>query len=376
MLFKNTLKGEGEDKTEEYNGFLDFLVGKTKNTFNKVVDSINENILDPLKEKLGIGEDFKDRTKDSLKNLGTNIMGKIIEANREVYKPAADYLNDKFGISKKVGATKDELYKASPNYKRVYKSGSSSLSKNELRQKFEDKKAKKEKIDTFNENAKSVGGLSYNRINQLNMEGLAGNKSTLIRQADKLGLPVMDLMKTQAVLLGYEKPFKGGEQKAYYTEEELNKVKQLCTDKDGNFDNGKFLIMVSKRYIRNYASTHAKGTIGSIPFAGKTMLSKGEMLFNSKGAYVVDKTDAYNLKEPTHILSSYDSHPILKSMGMNPGVRRTPDQDLKNENRLKNKLFGNGMIANHSGGSTVTTNSGINMDEVKQNLKTYSSYDI
>ena len=100
------------------------------------------------------------------------------------------------------------------------------------------------------------------------------------------------------------------------------------------------------------------------------MLSKGEMLFNSKGAYVVDKTDAYNLKEPTHILSSYDSHPILKSMGMNPGVRRTPDQDLKNENRLKNKLFGNGMIANHSGGSTVTTNSGINMDEVKQNLKT------
>ena len=372
MLFKNTLKGEGEDKTEEYNGFLDFLVGKTKNTFNKVVDSINENILDPLKEKLGIGEDFKDRTKDSLKNLGTNIMGKIIEANREVYKPAADYLNDKFGISKKVGATKDELYKASPNYKRVYKSGSSSLSKNELRQKFEDKKAKKEKIDTFNENAKSVGGLSYNRINQLNMEGLAGNKSTLIRQADKLGLPVMDLMKTQAVLLGYEKPFKGGEQKAYYTEEELNKVKQLCTDKDGNFDNGKFLIMVSKRYIRNYASTHAKGTIGSIPFAGKTMLSKGEMLFNSKGAYVVDKTDAYNLKEPTHILSSYDSHPILKSMGMNPGVRRTPDQDLKNENRLKNKLFGNGMIANHSGGSTVTTNSGINMDEVKQNLKTYA----
>lgn len=380
MMFKNALKEDGEEP-EEYEGFMDMLQKKTSKMFNNLGDSLQEKFINPLKEKLGIGDDFGEKTKDSLKKLGTNIMGKVIEANKEVYKPGIDYLNQQFGLDQKVNKVKTEIYKASPDYKMTFKSGSRSLSKNELRQKFVDKKEKQAKIDEYNIDAKLDGRLSYGAIKYNSVKAVSNRKSSgaIIQQAERMGLPIGNEQDLIAVLLG-EKEFIGPDytrtKKAFFKPEELDKVRESCFTKDGKFDELAFFNAVSKRFLRDYNANHAKGTIASIPFKGATMLSKGEMLFNSKGVGVVDKTDAYNLTEPTHILSSYDSNPLLKSMGINPGARRTPEQDLRSENSLKDKLFGKGAsIANHADGSTVRVNgngSGIDYDLIKENLKQYA----
>ena len=380
MMFKNALKEDGEEP-EEYEGFMDMLQKKTSKLFNNLGDSLQEKFINPLKEKLGIGDDFGEKTKDSLKKLGTNIMGKVIEANKEVYKPGIDYLNQQFGLDQKVNKVKTEIYKASPDYKMTFKSGSRSLSQNELRQKFVDKKEKQAKIDEYNIDAKLDGRLSYGVIKYNSIKAASNRKSSgaIIQQAERMGLPIGNEQDLIAVLLG-EKEFIGPDytrtKKAFFKPEELDKVRESCFTKDGKFDELAFFNAVSKRFLRDYNANHAKGTIASIPFKGATMLSKGEMLFNSKGVGVVDKTDAYNLTEPTHILSSYDSNPLLKSMGINPGARRTPEQDLRSENSLKDKLFGKGAgIANHADGSTVRVNgngSGIDYDLIKENLKQYA----
>ena len=114
-------------------------------------------------------------------------------------------------------------------------------------------------------------------------------------------------------------------------------------------------------YINNNSS-NAYGTIGS-PFMGNTMLSKGELLFNSDGVGVVGKTDAYHIDKPTHILNSYDSNPILKSMGINMGPRRTPSQDLKEENAVKSKLY------NHADGTAKI----IKFKNAEEYVKKYSA---
>ena len=134
--------------------------------------------------------------------------------------------------------------------------------------------------------------------------------------------------------------------------------------------------------LKDWAKDNLKGnnaygtTPTGKPFSGVSMLSKGELLFNSKGTSVVNKTGMYNISEPTHILNSYDSNPILKSMGINMGPRRTPAQDLAEENRVKNKIF------NHAEGTEITDANGkpitggssgtVNTDDVKDALKKYA----
>ena len=269
-------------------------------------------------------------------------MGHVIKANMDVYRPGLDYLNEKFGIDKKINSAQEQLYKLSPNYKMKFKSGSRSLSQNELREKFKNKEEKQNKIKEYNTDARLDGRLSYGAIKHNSVKA-ASNRTTgalIIQQAERMGLPISNNQDLTAVLLG-EKEFIGPDytrtKKAFFKPEELDKIRESCFTKDGKFDELAFFTAVSKRFLRDYNANHAKGTIASIPFKGSTMLSKGEMLFNSKGIGVVKKTDAYNISEPTHILSSYDSNPLLKSMGMNPGARRTPEQDLRSENNLKNK---------------------------------------
>ena len=108
---------------------------------------------------------------------------------------------------------------------------------------------------------------------------------------------------------------------------------------------------VADALMRYIHPNNAKGTKGR-PFMGNTMLSKGELLFNSDGVSRVTKTDAYHLDKPTHILSSPQSYDLLKASGYPQsklGVRSTVQQDLGRENLRKKALFGS--IANHDEGT-------------------------
>lgn len=98
---------------------------------------------------------------------------------------------------------------------------------------------------------------------------------------------------------------------------------------------------------------HAVGTFGT-PFVGKSMLSKGELLFNDSGVSVVNKTGAYSVDKPTHILNSYDSYNVLNKMGLGSkgskpsgSKQSTIMKDLAKENSIKNRIF------NHAEGTTA-----------------------
>ena len=493
MMFKNNIKGDDEDG-EEYDGFMDMISKKTSNLFKGLSESIKTKFIEPLKEKLNLGDrDLYEETKDAVKKLGTNIMGKIIESNKEVYKPAADYLYEKFGIEKKIQDHREKAYASDSNYKLKFKSGSKSLSRNELREKLDKYKGKKfeiardlndkhqddyqerqnarrttardvfnvlnngsdtqigtraytlglrnasdeeleailtgnkvylvdgkrykhqfytkEELDKLKEhftsddgtldkeafltavrkrflrhfqdekydvNSKTIRDINRARANKKTTERrnvlsnlYSLNDDDIVEQAKNLGL-VMDDNKTMfSILLGQEEYGVNGnkEKHAYYTPEELDKLKEKFTNKSG-LQRDAFLRAISKRFLRDYNANHAEGTLTSIPFKGNTMLSKGELLFNSKGVGLVKKTDAYNLDEPTHILSSYDSNPILKSMGMNPGARKTPEEDLKTENKVKAKLFGkDGKIAQHFKGTTNDDGKSDKPEKIKSTVK-------
>ena len=112
-------------------------------------------------------------------------------------------------------------------------------------------------------------------------------------------------------------------------EERKNLVLQVNPNFEGDFDQ-----LTPQDYalafLRGVDRSFAKGTMGK-PFMGNTMLSKGELLFNSDGVSRVKKTDAYRIDKPTHILSSPQSYDLLKASGYPQnklGVRSTVQQDL------------------------------------------------
>lgn len=130
-------------------------------------------------------------------------------------------------------------------------------------------------------------------------------------------------------------------------------IERLKTNKD-----------LALRFLRSYKKTHnfAKGTMGT-PFAGgNTMLSKGELLFDSTGMRRVNETAPYTLTEPTHILNSEDSYELLKILGMGAkdlGRKSTVQQDLAKENLIKNKLLND--IPNNAEANTI----GVSIDKDK-----------
>ena len=78
---------------EEYSGFLDFLFHKTTTSLGKLKDLMKENIVDPLKKVFGVGDDFSDRFKGSLKGMAGRIWDVFTGANRRVWgEPLTDWM--------------------------------------------------------------------------------------------------------------------------------------------------------------------------------------------------------------------------------------------------------------------------------------------
>jgi hypothetical protein len=98
MMYKTELKTEGE--SEKYNGFMDMISHKVENTFDKMQKSIEENIIKPFKDRLGVDDKFEDRFKESLTKMGTGFSDIFLKSNKDVYGPAYHEMMRMMGIEK------------------------------------------------------------------------------------------------------------------------------------------------------------------------------------------------------------------------------------------------------------------------------------
>ena len=250
MMFKTEMNGD--DKKKKFNGFMDFMADKINTTFDKVGNYFKDHVLDPLKEKLGIGPDFKDRFSNTFKKIGGSIGRMYIQANKDVFGEGYEYFT-----GEKLGSKKEQVKVVPP--------------------------PSQQKIATSNSRIREAG--------------------------------------------------------------------------DG---------MVSMMM--------AHGTMGR-PFMGKSMLSKGELIFNSRGVSMINKTGAYSVNEPSHILNSEDSHTLLTGMGINAGPKHSIASSLAKEKAEKNRLFGtNGKgIAHHADGTNVKIDgTDITLGELLSTAKKYA----
>lgn len=98
MMYKTEISDENKQK---YNGFMDMMANKMTDTFKKVSDWFEKDILEPFKRRLGIDDDFKGRFKDSLINTGSRLWTSFKDANASVYGPAYEYVMSNAGITTK-----------------------------------------------------------------------------------------------------------------------------------------------------------------------------------------------------------------------------------------------------------------------------------
>ena len=262
MFFNRHLKDDGT----EYDGFIDFMIGKTDKAFKKLTDAINEKIIDPLKKKLGLDE-FKERFVNQIKETGRAFGGFAKQtANDLVIQP----------IRRERHKIVDKRFsKLSDEYKKSYRD------------------------EMYYAGAK--GGSALN--SRVEKQGFSGS----IEQKKK-------------ILLSYG-----------VNEDRINAAIKNAADPHE---------ALNKIFNRVDVERHAAGTSG-IPYVGTTMLSEGEMLFNDDGVSMVNKTGAYNVNKPTHILNSRDSHDILSGLGFkNLKAKSSLQRDQAKENIAKKEIFG------------------------------------
>lgn len=341
MMYKAELKSEEGGK--KYEGFMDMLVGKTEEAFKGMKNYIEENILKPFKDRLGIGDDFTDRFKTSFKNIATGAGKMFIDANKDVYKPLYQQTIgagvDKYKSRQKINATRQRI--KDKGYTRD-EDGSIIV---------DAAKAKRDVLATQKMRRSREGALA--RGDQAVISLLRSNK-------DKSGFYSDDEneMIDKLIDLGV-------------SASRIDKIREYSKDADGNYDHNKFIGSLGKIYLRYQEAHHAKGTMGR-PFEGKSMLSKGELLFNSKGMSLVNKTDAYDINEPTHILNTEDSHDLLAGMGVkNLGPKTSIQQALGKEKLAKNRLFGKDNIAHNASGNIKIDGQDISPKELIETGKKY-----
>ena len=120
-IYEMMYKAEIEDENhEKYHGFMDMMQHKLTDTFDKVKDYVKGNVLDPFKKWLGIDKDgeITKRFTDELKNIGKNIWGTFVDANKDVWGPIGSQLFTDVGI-KKGGQTSAEKNRAKERKKHL-----------------------------------------------------------------------------------------------------------------------------------------------------------------------------------------------------------------------------------------------------------------
>ena len=486
MLFKAELRDDEDDDHKEYKGVLDMLSHKINDKFKDIADKFKEDVLDPLREKLGLGEgEFGERFKAESKRLGKSALERIINANKEVYTPLyreifgdvtetkrfndrkdararamqrLDFINNNkdlsseelwkiandynIAISNYTGPNKlqdinkdlrsaiiSTIISKTNNYKEISnineldailegisnnddllkiikdieKSHNIKVSGSNDKELIQSLRAGLMRSSTLGSSTTGLKGELNNQFSLFNNNGISGQskfnyalnnnigsneavlesiryiigntsfddmdpytRNALIAQINKMFLETKhSQVNDHLSSLGFGNDFASRKQalineliKRGASQNEIDKASNLNDLRSVNNALGKLL---------GINNGFARGTFGK-PFMGNTMLSKGELLFNNSGISMVNSTGAYSLNQPTHIMSSYDSYPLTNALGLNNGPRRTPNQDLAQENVMKNKLFRNafGTIANHASGSDLKISGGIDSADLAE----------
>lgn len=404
MMYKTDLKAESDGK--QYKGFMDMIAGKVEGTFDKLQKSIEENIIKPFKDKFGIDENFETRFKDSLAKMGTGFANVFMKSNKSVYGPAYHEMMKMMGFEE--GETRAQKARAKKRTdignKIKYAKGENNLVADDFIKllgeygldfgTFNSADEAKESLLPllYEQMYKSSNGLSElgdNKdyinyaVNHVSKDKKAMNKlagkygfklsgSTDSEIADNFRSQVTSKIQSSKASRDARNRAlaKGKEDLAGYADRSgfvgtvEDKQRILLSMGVSQEDVSKLTTheALNKRFARIQRRNNAKGTFG-IPFMGKTMLSKGELLFNSKGMKMVGKTDAYDINEPTHILNSEDSHDLLSALGVKGlGPKSTVQQDLGRENLAKKK------IANNANGN-VDINKAIDVDTIIDQAK-------
>ena len=276
------------------------LVGKATGMFDKVTDYFKDNILDPIKKRLGIDDKFKDSLKESFISKGS----KVIDIYKDVYGPAYNKIKDK------------------------------------VTETFMDKD---ERLSTEKEKER--------RKNILKGDDSFRNKDN--EYQDLMSKP-LDVLEKMVMETGV-------------TPEKIRTIK-AHSKTNGDFDINKYKQALLKIYYRDLNKKYnAKGTI---PFMGNSMLSKGELLFNSKGMSLVNKTGAYSINEPTHILNTEDSNDLLRGMGIDPGPKVSIQTALGRETIAERRLKGN--LPKNADGNLKIKGTNVSFNELIDTAKKYA----
>ena len=400
MMYKEELKDE--EDAQEYEGFMAFMAHKTTETFKSVRDYIKNEFLQPIKDKLGITDEWQDKVKKNLTEQLYAVGKFFMDANKDVYKPIWDRINDKKDEMVKQGTAEQikQKYLGKAGYyqdqdgKIKYDKGAAQanwMNRDLLKNVFAYEANLNNKFKITDVNSMTDDELKKAYINLASDEH---QKSLRQKDIDK-GIMTIDMIRnyvkhntkqsapTTTGFADLDQMSDVELQQEYINtgKDEAEKLKrQIAIDNMKNHQDGKpagwlrqQLLKGIIRYRRN-SKNYAEGTMGR-PFMGKSMLSKGELLFNSKGVSRVNKTDAYDIDEPTHILNSEDSYVMMKAMGMDPGRKSTIKQDEAAE---KAKASSMGLkLASHAEGTgnlgVKIKSSGITSEEFLKEAKAYSA---
>ena len=401
MMYKTEILDSDEDGKPKYNGFMDMITSKITKSFENIKDSAKKNLLDPIKKWLGIDEgkeeDLKNRFTTSLKEIGSSLWKSFVESNKEIWKPVADEAQRQVGLkdgdtiqqkktkgniksslqSRNDVASMQSMVELMPYFKQY---GLNVLDYNNINDaraavttavnKDLFKSAKKLKLYTTSDRdaLMHIINLDDNFRNEIAERYGVDTSNKLYNDDAKIKRSIRSAInevetKEYRELLGANKHITLAKQTGFDVSKlsESDKVNKLISvgvnpqtissirdhNEEGEARNLAYAKLWNRLQRDNNFGWNAKGTFG-LPFAGNTMLSKGELLFGKGGVFKVPKTDMYHLSEPHHILNSYDGAELT---GGNPSGTRadTIAKDLKKEEDIAKAK---GFIPTHADGTT------------------------
>lgn len=414
MMFRAEMKDENKG---EYNGFIDMIGKKITKKFDETFKILEENVINPFKKRLGIDDNFKDRFKNTLSDMGSRVGSAFIDANRSVWGPGYEYIKRQFGLSsgetalqtkrrkdrKKHASNIDIMNKATnlvdDNFiKLMTDNGLNYVDYNDIESAKKDLAPLlyKQLVSSTN-GMKEYSGLGdldlvvdyilkYSKDPVKELQNFAKNNNIKLSGGDLKELTsdfknkmFKDAKGKSKQSRMYEIATQNGIKDSESLEDIKNRLRGFNVfDQEKGIVNYKFdepyLAKLTSRedaikaFLREKGfSGFAMGTPNGIPVNGLSMLSKNETVFDENGVHLVKKSGLYNL-ENAQVLNSVDSD-ILRGRKPTSNIER----DLRNETNLKNKILNNatGTIAVNAPGTLNIKNADISMDEIKENTKKY-----
>lgn len=407
MFFKEDIKDD-KDK-EESNGVIDFITKKITKKFDETFETIKRDVIKPFKDALGIGDDFKDRFKNSLSDIGKSLGDKFVNANKDVWGPGLNYVKTQFGLTDSETAIqrkrRNKREDTINNINNVQKANN--LVDDDFIKLMGDYGLNYVNYNDIETAKKDLMPLLYKDFadNTNNMTEYSGFKDlhTVIDYIQKYSKnPIQDLQKfaksNNIKLTGKDLPeltedfksqmFTDANKKSRHAsmydlarengvtrDMNLGAIKDLLS-KSENISEEELSKLQSRDDAiklllkdKGYKGSFANGTPDGMPVTGLSTLSKNETVFDDNGIHLVKKTGLYNLNN-AQVLNSVDSD-ILR--GKKP--TSTIERDMRNETNLKNKILQNaaGSIAVNAEGSLNIKKAAesIDLDEIKDNAKKY-----